>query len=114
MDDLLDFTPTPSLTLGKPSAGFDMSLGLATAPLLFAWETNTAALTPLILRRFEEPGDVVAARDLVLASDGMDRTRKLAREYAESARDLIRERLPESEAREGLEGLCESVLERCR
>lgn len=131
---MLDFTPTPSLTLGKPSSGFDMSLGLATAPLLYAWESNPA-LGPFILRRcvrlppfgplsadlrlchalsFEQPGDVEMARDLVLASDGMDRTRELARSYAEAARDIVRERLPESQARAGLEDLTEGVLKRCR
>lgn len=89
-----------------------MSLGLATAPLLYAWE-STPSLGPLILRKFSEPGDVDTARDLVLASDGMDRTRALAREYAEAARDLVRERLPESEARRGLEELTEGVLVRC-
>ncbi|CED82684.1 Geranylgeranyl pyrophosphate synthase/Polyprenyl synthetase [Phaffia rhodozyma] len=113
VDDLLDFTPTPSTTMGKPSSGFDLSLGLATAPLLYAWESNPS-LTPLIRRGFSEPGDVPTARDLVLASDGMDRTRKLAREYAEGARDLIRDRLPESEARAGLEDLTEQVLKRCK
>jgi hexaprenyl-diphosphate synthase len=113
VDDLLDFTPTPSLTLGKPSAGFDLSLGLATAPLLYAWESNPS-LTPLILRRFDQPGDVETARDLVLASDGMDRTRALARTYAEAARDIVRERLPESDARAGLEGLTEEVLRRLK
>lgn len=90
-----------------------MSLGLATAPLLYAWESNPS-LGPLILRRFDQPGDVEAARDLVLQSDGMERTKKLARAYAEAARDLVRERLPESEAREGLESLAIGVLERCK
>ena len=113
VDDLLDFTPTPSTSLGKPSAGFDLSLGLATAPLLFAWESNPS-LTPLIARRFAEPGDVALVRDLVLKSDGMDRTRALARKYAEEAKRVIRERLPPSEAREGLEGLAEQVVDRCK
>lgn len=53
-------------------------------------------------------------RDLVLKSDGMERTRVLARQYAEEAKRVVRERLPPSEAREGLEGLAESVVDRCK
>jgi hexaprenyl-diphosphate synthase len=81
--------------------------------LLFAWESNPS-LTPLIARRFSEPGDVALVRDLVLKSDGMDRTRALARKYAEEAKRVVRERLPPSEAREGLEGLAEQVVDRCK
>jgi geranylgeranyl pyrophosphate synthase len=49
IDDLLDFLP-PSPTLGKPSLGADLSLGLTTAPVLYAWLSNPA-LGPLIARK---------------------------------------------------------------
>lgn len=55
VDDMLDYT-TPGSELGKP-AGADLELGLATAPLLFAWRERPE-LGQLVGRRFVEHGDV--------------------------------------------------------
>jgi hexaprenyl-diphosphate synthase len=55
VDDMLDYTVSGS-ELGKP-AGADLELGLATAPLLFAWRQNKE-LGTLVGRKFSEPGDV--------------------------------------------------------
>lgn len=55
VDDLLDYTRSEA-ELGKP-AGADLELGLATAPLLFAWET-IPELGALVGRKFEREGDV--------------------------------------------------------
>jgi geranylgeranyl pyrophosphate synthase len=55
VDDLLDYTVT-EVELGK-AAGADLELGLATAPLLFAWKSNPE-LGPLVGRKFREEGDV--------------------------------------------------------
>ena len=55
VDDMLDYTVTGS-ELGKP-AGADLELGLATAPLLFAWKGNKE-LGALVGRKFSEEGDV--------------------------------------------------------
>jgi hexaprenyl-diphosphate synthase len=54
VDDMLDYTISGA-ELGKP-AGADLELGLATAPLLFAWKDN-AELGRLVGRKFSEPGD---------------------------------------------------------
>lgn len=51
---MLDFTVTAA-ELGKP-AGADLKLGLATAPVLFAWE-EYPELEPLIKRKFSQKGD---------------------------------------------------------
>ncbi len=59
IDDLLDFTGS-SLQLGKPAA-VDLSLGLATAPVLFASE-EFPELTTLIARKFQKEGDVQKVR----------------------------------------------------
>lgn len=56
VDDMLDYTVSGQ-ELGKP-AGADLELGLATAPLLFAWKDNKE-LGKLVGRRFAEEGDVV-------------------------------------------------------
>jgi hexaprenyl-diphosphate synthase len=55
VDDMLDYTISGE-ELGKP-AGADLELGLATAPLLFAWERNNE-LGSLVGRKFSGEGDV--------------------------------------------------------
>lgn len=56
VDDMLDYTVSGA-ELGKP-AGADLELGLATAPLLFAWKENPS-LGKLVGRKFGGEGDVV-------------------------------------------------------
>jgi hexaprenyl-diphosphate synthase len=55
VDDMLDYTVSGQ-ELGKP-AGADLELGLATAPLLFAWRNNKD-LGTLVGRKFSQEGDV--------------------------------------------------------
>jgi hexaprenyl-diphosphate synthase len=55
VDDMLDYTISGE-ELGKP-AGADLELGLATAPLLFAWKDNQS-LGKLVGRKFSQEGDV--------------------------------------------------------
>jgi hexaprenyl-diphosphate synthase len=55
VDDMLDYTVSGA-ELGKP-AGADLELGLATAPLLFAWKERPE-LGRLIGRKFAGEGDV--------------------------------------------------------
>lgn len=55
VDDMLDYTISEK-ELGKP-AGADLELGLATAPLLFAWKEQEE-LGSLVGRRFQGEGDV--------------------------------------------------------
>ncbi|ODV87527.1 hypothetical protein CANARDRAFT_174567 [[Candida] arabinofermentans NRRL YB-2248] len=108
VDDMLDYTMTAEL-LGKP-AGADLKLGLATAPVLFAWETKPE-LGPLIARKFSEKNDVELANRLVEETNGVERTRKLAESYCTEALKNLRQ-LPESDARSALELLTNSVLTR--
>lgn len=75
VDDLLDYTRSEK-ELGKP-AGADLELGLATAPLLFAWKTMPE-LGALVGRKFANDGDVTRVSfsssffslDLILARTG--------------------------------------------
>lgn len=55
VDDMLDYTRSER-ELGKP-AGADLELGLATAPLLFAWRSRPE-LGELVGRKFAGEGDV--------------------------------------------------------
>lgn len=70
VDDMLDYTVSGA-ELGKP-AGADLELGLATAPLLFAWKDNKE-LGTLVGRRFAEQGDVkrVSSLDFLLTTQKM-------------------------------------------
>ncbi|KAK6860904.1 polyprenyl synthetase [Apiospora arundinis] len=108
VDDLLDYTRSKE-ELGKP-AGADLELGLATAPLLFAWETNPE-LGALVGRKFAQEGDVARARELVLQSDGVEKTRALAKEYCERAIAAL-DTFPKSVAREGLVKMAMMTLHR--
>ena len=56
----------------------DLKSGLATAPSIFASE-QYPKLATLIARKFEAPGDVDEALDLVKKSDGIEKTKLLAR-----------------------------------
>jgi len=131
VDDMLDYT-VDQAELGKP-AGADLELGLATAPLLFAWKDN-AELGTLVGRKFAADGDVskvsilstlvvfhdykimsltvtFQARELVLSSDGIAQTRALAQDYIDKARSAIAG-FPESEAKNGLLEMCGKVMNR--
>ncbi|KAJ1946990.1 coq1 putative hexaprenyl diphosphate synthase [Kickxella alabastrina] len=110
IDDLLDFTVSAA-ELGKP-AGADLELGLATAPVLYAWQ-EFPELGPLVARKFSVDGDVAKAWELVHRSEGIERTRVLARQYMERAAEALRI-LPPSSARDALERVAMSVLTRTK
>lgn len=67
----------------------------------------------MILRKFENEGDVERTRELVNKSTGPAQTVKLAEYHAKLAFDSLKG-LPESEAREALEGLTKTVLSRTK
>ena len=111
VDDMLDYTTTRSeaVSFGKP-AGADLELGLATAPLLFAWKQEPR-LGLLVGRKFTGEGDVQMARELVARSEGVEQTRALAQSYADKAVDAMRH-FPGSEAKEGLLKMCVQTMQR--
>lgn len=108
VDDMLDYSISDA-ELGKP-AGADLELGLATAPLLFAWKENPE-LGSMVGRKFSREGDVQRARELVFQSDGVGKTRALAQEYADKAVAAI-SGFPDSEAKAGLIQMCEKTMNR--
>ena len=82
IDDVLDFT-SASDELGKPAMA-DVSLGLSTAPVLYAAE-GIPEMRPMIKRKFKQEGDVERTLRFVLQSDGIDRSRGLALFHAQRA-----------------------------
>lgn len=110
VDDMLDYTSSDA-SIGKPSQA-DLKLGLATAPILFAWREEPE-LGALIGRKFSEPGDVEIAREAVTRHNGVEKTREMAQEYCSKALDNLRT-LPDSDARSALEFLTNSILTRTK
>ncbi|KAI5806173.1 isoprenoid synthase domain-containing protein [Geopyxis carbonaria] len=108
IDDVLDYTGSNE-EIGKP-ANADLELGLATAPVFYAWE-EFPELGPMIARNFDQPGDAAKARELVYASKGIQRTRELAHDFCTTARNAI-SAFPDTEARAGLEEVLNMVLTR--
>ncbi|KAI3404103.2 COQ1 [Candida oxycetoniae] len=110
VDDMLDYTSSDTI-FGKPSQA-DLKLGLATAPILFAWKQDPA-LGELIARKFKQKGDVEIARNAVEKYRGLEQTKQMATKYCMAALENLRQ-LPESDARSALELLTNSVLTRTK
>lgn len=91
----------------------DLKAGLATGPVLFAAE-EYPELGPLMDRKFKQDGDLEAAVELVFASDGIERTKQLARVHAELAMDAILEHLQPSKHRDSLIYLAHKVVARTK
>jgi geranylgeranyl pyrophosphate synthase len=108
-DDILDFTAAADI-LGKPALA-DMSLGLSTAPILYAAQ-EFPHLQPLVKRRFKEQGDKQTALEALYKSKtAMDKAKRLAEFHAQKAVDALL-RLPQSEARDALLRLTYVVITR--
>ncbi|KAK0520635.1 coq1 putative hexaprenyl diphosphate synthase [Tilletia horrida] len=114
VDDLLDFRTTSNM-FGKPSGGADLRLGLATAPVLYAWQElgGESGLGQMVGRKFEGEGDVEKALRLVLSSQALQRTAWLAEHYAEQARTAL-DVLPPSDAKDALITLTRQVTSRMK
>ena len=108
VDDALDFEGSTA-TIGKVPLA-DLKSGLATAPTLYAAD-EFPQLIPLINRKFESPGDIEEAFELVQRSSGLARTRDLAQVHAEKAIEAIT-RLEPSPARDALVALACTVVVR--
>ncbi|EFN76575.1 Decaprenyl-diphosphate synthase subunit 1 [Harpegnathos saltator] len=110
VDDFLDFVAS-SEAIGKP-AGADLKLGLATAPVLFACE-QYPELNAMIMRRFQEPGDVEKAFDLVHKSNGLQQTKFMAKKHCVEA-IRIAQSFAKSPYQKALTVLADLVLNRMK
>lgn len=108
-DDILDFTAHADI-LGKPALA-DMSLGLSTAPILYAAQ-EFPHIQPLVKRRFKKDGDKQTALEALYKSKtAMDKAKGLAEFHAQKAVDALM-RLPQSDARDALVRLTYVVITR--
>lgn len=108
VDDILDFTASTEI-LGKPT-GSDLVSGNLTAPVLYALEEKPY-LEVLIEREFAQPGDIEQAIALVMESEGIERSRKLAAHHAQLAVESLADLKP-SESSKALVNLADYQLSR--
>ncbi|HEY8684962.1 MAG TPA: polyprenyl synthetase family protein [Chloroflexota bacterium] len=109
VDDVLDFTSDDE-TLGKP-AGNDLRQGTITLPAILLAEQLPSG-SPILhyLRTGSEHDEVVRA---VVQSEALDAALETARAYAQRAVDSLY-LFPDSEAKEAMVHLADTVLERRR
>jgi len=108
VDDILDFTGNDK-QLGKPAVS-DLASGYLTAPVLYALEENKN-LSFLINRELVEKDDLNNALNIIMNSNAIDRSRKLAEKFAMLSKEAIFW-LPDSEYKRALMSLPEFVLSR--
>jgi octaprenyl-diphosphate synthase len=112
VDDLLDLTSTRDV-LGKPVAS-DLKEGKMTLPVFFAI-TNRPEDSQKVQKVLDERDfrsvDRAEILRLVEGSDGIERTRELARQYARRAIQLLEE-FPASIYRDAIVGIPEFILNR--
>jgi len=114
IDDLLDFTSSED-TLGK-AAGADLLGGKVTLPLIYLREADPKTLeTVQTVLREGKYGTVTQQelRDALESTGALDRARVRADEYAESARDALKD-LPDSDYCDSLRSLPSYILNRDR
>ncbi|KTW27712.1 hypothetical protein T552_02152 [Pneumocystis carinii B80] len=109
-DDMLDYTISED-TFGKPVKK-DLKLGLITAPVLFAWE-KYPELGPVIKRKFSNDGDICRTHELVIKSNGLQKTKELAEKFCNKALDSLN-LFPVSPSRHALEELTYKILNRAK
>ena len=113
VDDLLDVTSTSAI-LGKPAAS-DLKEGKMTLPVFFAVTNARAEDTQKVQKVLDERNfrsvDCAEILRLIEKSDGLERTRELAGQYARRAIQLLEE-FPPSIYRDAIVGIPEFILNR--
>jgi heptaprenyl diphosphate synthase len=108
-DDVLDVVATEG-QLGKP-AGQDLAEGVYTLPTLYAFDDDgVGSELRAMLGRPLDDGERERARKMVVATDGVASTIRVAHEHVARAHEVLEE-LSEPALRDGLGSLASSLLE---
>ncbi len=108
-DDVLDLVDVEG-QLGKP-AGQDLAEGIYTLPTLFAFnDAQIGSELRDLLGGPLEDDDRERARKMVVATDGVAETLRVARTHVDRAHEVVRH-LPDEELRVGFSSLVSSLLE---
>jgi len=114
VDDLLDFTGSAK-QLGKPVLS-DLKEGKVTLPLIYAMENGHHEARELVAQVLEEKEFMSVKPDRLVAlvneSGALDRTRRLAQDYAAKAKACINNGQRDSEYGRALLTLPDFILER--
>jgi heptaprenyl diphosphate synthase len=111
-DDILDITSS-SIQSGK-TPGTDLREGIATLPVLYALrstDTEGARLRQLVSAPVTDDAEHAEALGLLRDSAALGSARATVESYAATAREMLRA-LPDVAAREALEALTHTVLDR--
>jgi all-trans-nonaprenyl-diphosphate synthase len=94
VDDILDFDKKSEL--GKPCCGADLRNGTVTLPVLLACADMKSlstdqcrTLRKMVERRFRESGDPESGLDIVMQSDGIERSRRVVSACFKRCRDEL-------------------------
>ena len=114
VDDLLDFTGSAK-QLGKPVLS-DLKEGKVTLPLIYAMENGHREARELVAQVLEEKEFVSVKPERLVAlvheSGALDKTRRLAQEYAAKAKECINNGQRDSEYGRALLTLPDFILDR--
>ena len=108
VDDIFDFTGSTE-ALGKP-AGSDLKSGNLTAPVLYALEEKPY-LEALLQGEFMQEGDLEQAVALIKETQGIERSRELAKHHTHLAVEHLADLQP-SPSRQALIDMADYVLRR--
>ncbi|KAA1105892.1 coq1 putative hexaprenyl diphosphate synthase [Puccinia graminis f. sp. tritici] len=110
VDDILDYTGSED-ELGKTGNGSDLKAGLITGPGLFAWKQFDRTFGELVVRKFCRPGDLDLAKEMVHKSDAIRSSYQLASHHIQLCLSQLNS-FNDSDAKAGLQRLCDLVLNR--
>ena len=115
VDDVLDFTSTES-TLGKP-VGSDLKEGKLTLPLIYLMRDGEPQYREMVRKALHESEADAANRDeifnLVREYRTADRVLEKARDYAQKAKDCLKD-FPAGQARDALLCIPDYIVQRDR
>ncbi|MBU5590269.1 polyprenyl synthetase family protein [Clostridium sp. MSJ-4] len=109
IDDILDYTGNEKSI--KKTAANDLRQGIYTLPVIYAIQSNSSSLEPILMKDSYSEEDIKVIVSLVNKEGGVKKSTRLAERYTEKAFKLIK-RLPENEYKYILTNITKELLQR--